>query len=181
MPYPRGVARFDPSSAECLVHTFKEGLLSAIAHDLEIRVTRFEIDVDDATRAITARFDAGSLEVVGAVEGGAVREGTLSDADKRKIEQNIREDVLDTRRYPEVRFTSNHVAPEADGFQIRGDLALHGQTRSIAFVAQRQGDRLVAEVRLHQPDHGIKPYSAMLGTLKIKPDLTVRCSLPAAR
>jgi len=36
----------------------------------------------------------------------------------------------------------------------------------------------VAEVPIHQPDFGIKPYSAMLGALKVKPDLVVRCSVP---
>ena len=40
-------------------------------------------------------------------------------------------------------------------------------------------DILVAEVSLHQPDFGIKPYSAMLGTLRVKPDVTVVVSLPA--
>jgi hypothetical protein len=173
------VPRFDATSAECLVLTFKEGLLSAVAHDLQIRVTRFSIDIDDATRAITARFEAGSLKVRGAVHDGALHEGTLSDADKRKIEQNIADDVLAVRSHPEIRFSSSEVTPEGDGFRVRGELALHGRTRPIEVVAQKKGDRLVAEVPIHQPDFGIKPYSAMLGTLKIKPDVIVRCSVPA--
>jgi hypothetical protein len=37
----------------------------------------------------------------------------------------------------------------------------------------------VARVRLHQPDLGIKPYSAMLGTLKIQPGVAVEISVPA--
>ena len=32
---------YDATTAECLVLTYKEGLLSAVAHDLEIRVARF--------------------------------------------------------------------------------------------------------------------------------------------
>ncbi|APR84250.1 Hypothetical protein A7982_09599 [Minicystis rosea] len=177
--YPKGVPRFDSSSAECLVLTFKEGLLSAVAHDLQIRVARFDIDIDDDRAGLRARFDAGSLEVVGAVVDGVVHEGTLSAADKRKIEHNIADDVLHVGKHPEIRFSSNDLAPEGDGYRIRGDLALHGHTRAIAFVARREGDRFIAEVGLHQPDFGIKPYSAMLGTLKIKPDLLVRCSVPA--
>ena len=170
---------FDATSAECLVLTFKEGLLSAIAHDLQIRVTRFSIDVDDATRAITARFEAGSLEVQGATHDGAVREGALSDSDKRKIEQTIRDEVLGVREHPEIRFTSTEVTPEGDGFRVRGELSLHGRTNAIAFPVRKQGDRLVAQVTLHQPDFAIKPYSAMLGALKVKADVTVRCSVPA--
>lgn len=174
------MARYDSSSAECAVLTFKEGLLSAIAHDLFIRVTQFEIDVDDATKAIDARFDARSLRVAHAMEGGAPRPEKLSGSDKHKIEQNIVADVLDAREHPEVRFTSNEVVPEGDGYRLRGTLALHGQRRPIDVVAQRRGEDLVAEVRLHQPDFGIKPYTAMLGALKIKPDVVVRCTLPRA-
>jgi len=37
------VIRVDASSAECLVLTEEEGLLSAVAHDLKMRVTQFEL------------------------------------------------------------------------------------------------------------------------------------------
>jgi polyisoprenoid-binding protein YceI len=174
------VAHFDPTSATCLVLTYKEGLLSAVAHDLQIRITRFEIEVDDRTHAVHARLEAGSLRVLGAVVDGTLREGTLSDSDKQKIEQNIREDVLDARAHPDVRFVSTSVTTEGDGYMIQGDLILHGRTRMLTVPVKRRGDELVAEVRLHQPDFGIKPYSAMLGTLKIKPDVTVRCTIPAS-
>lgn len=173
------MARHDPSSAECIVLTFKEGLLSAIAHDLQIRVRRFEIDVDDTTHAITARFEAGSLSVVTAMHDGEPRPETLSDADKRKIEQNIATDVLDVRSHPDILFRSSEVSPEGEGYRVRGDLTLHGRTRPIGFLVEKRDDRLVTEIRIHQPDFGIKPYSAMLGTLKVKPDVIVRCSIPA--
>jgi hypothetical protein len=172
------MAHHDPSSAECLVLTFKEGLLSAVAHDLQIRVGRFDIDVDDETHAITARFEAGSLTVVTAMHDGAPRPEALSEADKRKIEQNIQADVLDVRAHPDILFRSTEVSAEGEGYRVRGDLTLHGRTRSIAFSVGKKGDRLVAEVPIHQPDFGIKPYSAMLGTLKVKADVTVRCSVP---
>jgi polyisoprenoid-binding protein YceI len=174
------VPHLDQSAAECLVFTYKEGLLSAVAHDLEIRVTRFELDVDEAAPSVTARFDAASLRVVTAMHDGAPKEGALSDGDKQKIEHNLAEDVLHTREHPEIRFASTSVKPDGEGYRIAGELTLHGKTRVIAFSAQPAGDRLVAEVRLHQPDFGVKPYSAMLGTLKVKPDVLVRCSVPKA-
>jgi len=37
------VIRVDVSSAECLVLTEKQGLLSAVARDLKMRVTQFEL------------------------------------------------------------------------------------------------------------------------------------------
>jgi polyisoprenoid-binding protein YceI len=172
------VPHFDASSAECLVLTYKEGLLSAVAHDLQIRVTRFDLDVEASPPSVRARLDATSLRVDGARHGGALDVDTLSDADRQKIEHNIVADVLEAARSADIVFTSTAVTPEGEGYRVSGDLTLHGRTRPLSFVARPEGDRLVAEVRIHQPDFGIKPYQAMLGTLKVKPDVTVQASVP---
>jgi polyisoprenoid-binding protein YceI len=174
------VPQFDASSAECLVLTYKEGLLSAVAHDLEIRVTRFDLTVEPDPISVRARFDARSLRVLGALRDGAVHPGARGDGDKQKIEHSLVADVLHADQYPEIVFASTQVTPEGEGYRVTGDLTLHGRTRSISFTARPEGERLVAEVRLHQPDFGVKPYSAMLGTLKIKADITVRGSVPRA-
>ena len=178
---------FDENAAECLVYTYKEGLLSAIGHDLVIRVGRLAITVEPATRAVEARFDASSLRVASAAHPGdpgqtgrAPSPIPLSEGDKRKIEGTIRDEVLASRRYPEVRFSSTAVTPVNDGFHIEGTLTLHGRARPIALDARPVGDRLTAEITLHQPDFGITPYSAMLGALKLKPRVNVRVSLPRA-
>ena len=174
--------RFHQDNADVLVFTFKEGLLSAIAHDLEIRVTKFAIHVDEATKAIDATFDARSLKVMGAMKDGARATGALSDSDKQKIEANIADDVLHAKKHPEIRFTSTSVEedPSGTGYRVRGRLALAGQTHEIAFVSRTDGEGQVAEIKLDQPTWGIKPYSAMLGTLKIKPEIIVRVALPGA-
>ena len=173
------MSRIDPESAECLVFTYKEGLLSAVAHDLKLRVTRFSIDVDDEHRAIDARFEAASIRVVAAMRDGAEAPAALGEADRRKIEQNLAADVLDAARHPEIRFTSRSVTPDGDGYRVEGDLALHGQTRHITLRTRAEGGRQIAELTLHQPDFGIKPFSAMMGTLRIKPDVRVRIAVPA--
>ena len=175
--YHEAMSTLDASSAEILVFTFKEGFLSAIAHDLKIRVGKLAVDVDGTT-SVRARIDAASLRVVTAMHEGAPREGALSEGDKEKIQGNIVDDVLAVKKHPEIVFASTKITPSGEGYQIAGDLTLHGHTKPIAFEAKPEGGRLVAEITLHQPDFGIKPYSAMLGTLKIKPDLVVRCSLP---
>ena len=53
--------RYDASSAKVLVFTFKEGLLSAAAHDLKLEVTKFTVDVEGTS--VRAEFDATSLRV----------------------------------------------------------------------------------------------------------------------
>ncbi|MCX4243712.1 YceI family protein [Paraliomyxa miuraensis] len=176
--------RYDATTAECHVFTFKEGMLSAIAHDLRIRVARFTIDIDAATGAIEARLSADSLRVDCAMKDGREDHGALRDGHKREIEDNIASNVLHVRKHPEIVFRSTKV--EGGGLQDAGDerridgaLSLHGKDRPLRATARRHDDRWVAEVELHQPDFGIKPYSALLGTLKIRANVRVRISVPA--
>ena len=161
--------KYDAATAECRVFTFKEGLLSAVAHDLEIEVTRFTIDVTEDGSAVKGVFDATSLRVIDAMANGRRNPGALSDKDKRKIEGNIVSEVLSAKKHPEVRFESTEVTDTL----VRGRLAIGGRSRDVRLT--REGD--TARVTLHQPDFGIKPYSAMLGTLKIKPEVEVRVTL----
>lgn len=166
--------RLDQDSAECFVFTYKEGLLSAVAHDLKIRVTRFAIDVDQRARTVEASFDATSLRVVCAMTNGTESKGALSASQKREIEGNIVRDVLAARDFPEIRFKSTAVEDEGDGFRIKGQLALHGKRKSVAVLVRKEAKSYVVTARVHQPDFGIRPYTALLGTLKVKADVDVR-------
>jgi polyisoprenoid-binding protein YceI len=166
--------RFDEKAAECLVFTFKEGLLSPLGHDLKLHVTRFVVEVADDRIAVEARFDAASLRVQAAMVDG--REAQVSARDRRSIESTIVEEILRARRFPEIVFRSTAVTPN----ELRGALTLVGRTRDVVCKHEVEGGRHVATARLHQPDFGIAPYSAMLGTLRIRPDVLVRVSLPVA-
>jgi polyisoprenoid-binding protein YceI len=172
--------RFDQDRADVLVFTFKEGLLSAIAHDLKIRVTRFSIDIDEEARSVRATFDAASLRVATAMKDGVEANGSLGDSDKRKIEEHIVDDVLHAKKYPEISFVSTIVEEDeaGGGYRVSGRLTLCGRTRDISFASRSDGEGQVAEVRIHQPDFSVVPFSAMLGTLRIKADLLVRLALP---
>jgi polyisoprenoid-binding protein YceI len=172
--------KHDATTAECLVFTFKEGLLSKIAHDLKIQVTRFTVTIDDATQAITAEFDARSLRVLSAVKDGRDDTHALSDSDKGKIGGQIVADVLHADDHPVVRFASTSVTPRPDGgYDVAGNLTLHGATRPLTTRTRLENGRQVAEIVIHQPDYGIKPFRAMMGTLKVQADVRVRCSIPA--
>ncbi len=172
--------RFDASDADVRVFTFKEGLLSAVAHDLELAVRAFEIEVADDRSRITARFDPSSIEVVDAVVDGRRSPGTLSDRDKAKIRGNITSDVIPVKKHPDIRFESTEVSERDGGWTIRGRLSLAGREKEITLEASREDGEAVAETVLHQPDFGIKPYSAMLGALKVKPDIRVRVRIPVS-
>ncbi|MCA9513732.1 MAG: YceI family protein [Myxococcales bacterium] len=171
----------DERSGECQVFTFKEGLLSAVAHDLKIAVERWSLTADAEAGTVSARFDLRSLNPVTAMKDGSEARGALGTRDLAKIKDTIQDTVLEVRkRGAEARFTSTRVAAAGEGYVVEGDLELAGRKRGVKADVKRVGGELVTEVRLHQPDFGIKPYSAMLGALKIKPDVVVRLAVPAA-
>jgi polyisoprenoid-binding protein YceI len=169
--------KFDQSQAECLVFTFKEGLLSKIAHDLKIQVTRFSVELTPSS--VRAEFDLSSLRVLTAMKDGSENPDALSAADKEKIADQIRTEVLESAQHPTAVFTSRSVTRRADGgYNVAGDLSLHGVTQAISAETHAQGNHQVASVELHQPAYGITPFKAMMGTLKVKADVIVRLSVP---
>jgi polyisoprenoid-binding protein YceI len=162
------MAHLDPSSAEVLVFTFKEGLLSAVAHDLKLRVKKFGIEVEGDT--VTAEFDPSSLTVVNAMKDGQDASGALPGFSVGEIEKNIAQDVLEPKRHSAIRFQSTSITDT----EVKGRLSLHGHTREVVGRRKDAAGQKIAEFRLDQRDFGIKPFTAMLGTLKVKPEILVR-------
>ena len=139
-----------PDVATVEVLTFREGVFAAMAHDLVLRATAFDISVDPDAPAVVAVVDARATGI-----------------------------VLRARSFPEIRFASSEVVRGEDGIEVRGALSLAGVSRPVVLAVRREGERLETTVRLHQPEFGIAPYRAMLGALRVKPDVVVRASLPA--
>jgi len=174
--------RFDQTTGECWVFTYKEGILSAVAHDLKIRVGVWELTVtrEGATGSVSGRFDPASLRVETAMRDGREAPSLLGAKDRAKIEETIRSTVLTVKKHPEIRFASSALESAGDGgWRVEGELTLASRRGRIRAEVRPEGDRLVTEVRIHQPDFGIKPYSAMLGALRIKPEVLVRLVVPA--
>jgi hypothetical protein len=155
------------------VFTFREGVLAAVGHDLKLRVERFEIDAD-RTR-VSARFDATSLRVVAAMRGGKEDPGALSDRDRQEIERSVAREVLEAHRFPEVSFVSTEVLPG----RIRGTLSLHAREQAGEFPFEEAAGRCVARIELDVRRFGIRPYTAMLGALRVAPIVRVVVSTPA--
>lgn len=158
---------FDASAVDCRVSVFREGLLTSVGHDITLQVTNLSLEVGDDD-AITADFDPGSLRVT---------TEAVSASDRKKIERNT-EETLETRKYPKIEFRSVSVVRDGDRARIEGDLTLHGVTSPISVEARDDGKCWTAKIVLDQRKFGIKPFSAMLGALKVKPDVEVDISVP---
>ena len=165
--------RYDEKTARLTIYTFKEGLLSSVAHDLAIDVTRFTVDVTDDDIVLVA--DATSLRTRSARENGRDAPRLLSSSDKKKIDENIVKDVLHAQRHPQIRAQT--------GLRSAGSgiarVTLGSVSGDVGIVVEQTGDRVVARARLSQPAFGIKPYAALLGALKIKPDVEIELEIPS--
>lgn len=171
--------RFDQSSAVCQIFTYKEGLLSPFAHDLRIKVTSFVIEVGGKDHLIRAFFDAGSLRVDCAMENGREMPDLLSPKDRKEINESIVKEVLDAETYPDISLSSSSVIREDSKYLVSGKLSMHNRDRDISFFVQKTDSACyTSDVKLHLPDFGIKPFSTLLGAVRIKPDILIHIEIP---
>jgi hypothetical protein len=172
--------RVDQSVAVCQIFTYKEGMLSGLAHDLRVSVTSFVIDLGGPDHFISASFDTRSLRVDCAIVDGRERPDILSRRELDDINNNIIREVLQTGTYPEIVLLSSSVIKQEADYLVTGQLSLHGQTRGISFAVRQENKRqYVVDVILHLPDFGIVPFSALFGAIRIKPDILVHITIPA--
>lgn len=163
-----------PSRVDIRIFVFKEGFLSTVAHDLQLRLNRFEVSVNPSGQGFWARIESSSVEVICAMRDGAEDHNALSASNKTEILANIRNDVLHSGKYNSVVFESSAVSDT----EVTGRLTLHGVTREIRLSVHDEPGRRVGELRLDQRHFNIKPYTALLGALKVQPEVLVRVSLP---
>lgn len=163
---------YGPDSATLAVRTKRGGAAAKAGHDLLIHVTRWEgtleVGEDAQPTGATLSADATSLRVR---EGsGGIQ--TLSDDDKANIETTIDDDVLERR---DIEFRSTRVEPGADGrLSMEGELTLAGKTKPIAFdLTVGEDGHVSATAVVTQTRWGMKPYSALFGTLKVLDDVEV--------
>lgn len=151
-------------------------------HDLMIEAERWNasIDLPPAAPQLRATVDATSLQVR---EGkGGVK--PLTDADREEIRRNLKQKVLNTDRYPEITFVSTAVHALNDRrWQVDGELTIAGTTTPVRvpveFEPGPDGTRMSATVTIAQSSFGIKPYSALMGSLKVADDVEIRAEARA--
>ncbi len=158
------------------VFTYKEGMLSRLAHDLRLSVKRWELIVDG--RDVRGSFDPGSLEVDGVVKGHRIDTKILSQKDLSDIAENIEKHVLKTTRHPEITYEGRLVGAKAGKLTVRGKLMLVGRAGPLDLNLERVGDKLVGGATILQTRWGITPFKAALGSIKIKNDVGLRVDLP---
>jgi polyisoprenoid-binding protein YceI len=152
-------------------------------HDLVLEAERWNASAKLLPSApkdsqLRANVDARSLQVR---EGrGGVK--PLTDSDREEIRRNLEQRVLRTDQHPEITFASTAIdAVDGQRWQVVGDLTIAGTTSTVRIPVELEpgpeGTRMRAAVTIAQSSFGIKPFSAMMGALKVADDVEIRAEV----
>jgi len=154
-----------------------------LAHDLILSPTSWRgtlnVDADNpSASSAELSIDPGSIQILESV-GGAM---SLSDKDKGKIAKNIQEDVLQTNKYRDLTFQSTSVSGSEPNFNVAGNMTIRGTTRPVNVALNVNGTQVNAKTTISQKDFGIKPFSDMMGAIKLRDDVDFELTvdLPSA-
>ena len=161
------------------------GMLSPFGHNPLISIPNF---IGEAWfRPQTP--EQSSLRIV--IDAGAVEVANdISSKDRREMERVMKADVLETERYPEIRFEGAAARADqiADGMYriaIAGTLTLHGAQRAVQVpcnvIVSDDSLRANGEFSIRQSDYGIGLVSVAGGTLKLKDELKLTFDVFAHR
>ena len=158
-----GTYELGPQDGKLLVRTGKGGAASKAGHNLLI-----EFAGDPAQSVLELSADSTSFTVL---EGtGGVK--SLGADDREGIAQTINQEVL---KGTPITFRSTAVRPDGDDrLHVTGDLELVNGVNLIAFdIAVSDDGRVTGRATVTQTEWGMKPYSALFGTLKVTDDVGV--------
>ena len=146
-----------------------------MGHRLTIAMRRWQATVSwsgGEPAAAQLTVETRSLEVLHG-EGGIK---ALSGPEKAVVRSNALR-ALGAERYPQIRFATESIEQVHDGYRLAGMLHIHGMTRRrmIDVNTQDVGHswRVSAQARVRQTDFGVKPYSLLMGAVKVADEVTV--------
>ena len=175
----------DAGLSRFTARAFAAGLLASMGHNPSFVVRQFSGEAKfapDAPEQASVRvvLQSGSLEL----------SDEVSEKDRREIERTMRNDVLETSRFPEIIFEASNptLSKGGEGFywaNITGKLTLHGVTQPQQVSAQVTVSdsqvRANGEFTVRQSSFGIKLVSVAGGTLKVKDDVKLTFDLVARK
>ena len=173
----------DQVASRFTVQAFATGLLSAFGHNPRIEIRDYDAEI----HCVAGTLDQASVRVTIRTSNLEVLEEMKRD-DRRKLEQEMYEGVLDVKHFPTAVYEANDIRVQkatADLFraEVNGELSFHGVTQRQPLQANvtvmDNTLRIAGEFSLQQSVYGIKPMSLAAGTLRLKDELKFRFDLVA--
>lgn len=179
-----GLYEFGPENMDLSVYAYKSGFLSSLGYDLLIKATDFklclEIKGENATKSkIDLEINADSLKITSLMLGERTDKAILTEEHKKEIDSSIRgNSILNAERYPKITFTSKNILEEVNCFKVTGDLAIRDKIKEIELIlkkdTEKPGTKIYGSFDLYQSKFGIRPYTAMFGTLNLKDKIEIK-------
>ncbi len=175
----------DPMISRFTVKATATGLLSAFGHSPTIQIRDFKGEIEFNPQAI----EKSSLRLVVGADSLTVADN-ISDKDRREMEGQMRDQVLETSKYGEIVYATTQVSVEnttngSNDIMLIGRLSLHGVIRPLRIPARLAltGDLLRAfgEFSVRQSDYNIKPVTAIGGGLKVKDEVKFNFDIGARK
>jgi len=156
-----------PETSSITIHVHKSGLFSAFGHEHTVAAPIAHGRLNTKARTV---------EIVVATKQMKVVDADASEKDRAEIQATmLGPSVLDTDKFPEIRFQSLHVE-DIDGnrYRVTGKLELHGVARDLSFEVHRNAEGVYeGRTKLKQTDFGIQPVTVAAGTVKVKDELEI--------
>lgn len=175
----------NPMISRFTVKAVATGLLSAFGHSPTIMIRDLKGEIGFNPQAL----EQSSLHLIVRADSLTVTDN-VNDKDRREIESQMREQVLETSKYPEIVYDTQKVSVKnavdsQNDVVLLGQLTLHGVTRPQQVPAKivLTGDvlRAFGEFSLRQSDYNVKPVSAVGGGLKVKDEVKFTFDISARK
>lgn len=166
-----GSYSFGPNNGEMLVKIFREGMAKKAGHDLIIEVGNWSASANIAETVTESSF-SGTADVSSfSVRAGVGGVKPLSDGDKADIKKNITQKILTT---PAISFESTGANPSTN--TVTGNMTIMGKSVPVDVKLTEAGGKVNANLTVVQSKWGIKPFSAMMGALKVRDSVDIEIS-----
>jgi polyisoprenoid-binding protein YceI len=151
----------DTQKSTITVRAYKSGFFSAFAHDHEISAPIESGSFSEEEPSVEVAVNAANLKVMD--------KGSSADERQKIQDRMLGPEVLDTAQFKEIHFRSTKVEPAGDnGWNVTGELTLHGQTHPITFKVLKVNGHYQGKVGIQQTDFGMTPISIAGGSVKVK-------------
>jgi polyisoprenoid-binding protein YceI len=180
------VYRLDAARSTFMIRAFAGGPLWFKGHDHLVQAR----DFTGEARLTPGAVSPASLNLTVRAASLAETREVFTEQQKKIIDGELRDLVLEPDKYPEITFKSTDVSVEPRGgdlfaLKLGGDLTLRGVTRHVTIPVEvtLRGDELRArgEFDIKRSDFKVPATSAFHGTVRVRNRLKVSFDIVARR
>jgi YceI-like domain len=171
---PAAPSAIDVEHSTIRIRVGKSGLFSAAGHEHWVLAPIAEGTLEEGpSSSFSFRVDSRQMKVE--------EDKSLSADQQAQVEHTMQTQVLESEKYPDIRFRSTSIEPASPNtWVVHGELSLHGQTRTISATVHKQENAYLGRCQIKQTDFGIEPVRVAGGMVRVKDELDVQFSVVPA-